>query len=114
MKQEKVFPKEVNIDAAAIVILWDDGHRSPYPHRYLRLKCPCASCVDEMTGRPRLDPASVPQEVIAIDHMKVGNYAYQFLWDDAHYTGIYPYPYLRAACTCIPCNAERSGEGKPN
>ncbi len=109
--EQTVFPKEVQIGDEAIVILWDDGHRSPYPHRYLRLRCPCASCVDEMTGRPRLNPGSVSNDVRAVDHLQVGNYAFQFLWDDAHYTGIYTYRFLRAACTCIPCNTARTAGG---
>ncbi len=108
-----VFPKEVETANEAIVIIWDDGHRSTYPHRYLRLRCPCASCVDEMTGRPRLDPEQVPQGVRAIDHMQVGNYGYQFLWDDTHYTGIYTYRFLRGACTCLVCNQAR-GVVEPN
>lgn len=111
--EEPVFPQEVELAEQAIVILWDDGHRSPYPHRFLRLRCPCASCVDEMSGRPRLDPDSVPQEVKAVDHMAVGNYALQFLWSDTHYTGIYTYRLLRAICTCIPCNATRAGQDPP-
>ena len=32
----------------------------------------------------------------AVDQMPVGQYAVQFLWDDAHYTGIYTYRALRA------------------
>ena len=88
---ENIQPNEVQIEDQGIVILWDDGHRSPYPHRYLRLRCPCANCVDEMTGRARLDPDTVPEDVKAVDHMPVGSYAAQFLWSDAHYTG----PFLR-------------------
>ena len=89
--QEPVFPQDISLEGNAIVILWDDGHRSLYPHRYLRLRCPCASCVEEMTGKPILDPDSVPANVRAIDHIPVGNYGMQFLWDDTHYTGIYTY-----------------------
>ena len=113
--EQPVFPNDVNLEGDAIVILWDDGHRSPYPHRYLRLRCPCASCVDEMTGRPTLDQGTVPTGVKAIDHLPVGNYGMQFLWDDTHYTGIYTYRALRAACTCIICNearAEATAEGR--
>ena len=113
MIEKAVLPKEVEIQEQAIVILWDDGHRSRYPHRFLRLRCPCASCVDEMPGRPRLDPDTVPQDVKAIDNMPVGNYAAQFLWTDAHYTGLYTYRYLRSICTCLQCNAARSETGGP-
>lgn len=94
---EPILPQEITLGDQAIVILWNDGHRSLYPHRYLRLRCPCAGCIDEMTGRPTLDPDSVPAEVVAIDHLPVGNYGVQFLWSDAHYTGIYTYRALREA-----------------
>ena len=106
--EEAVFPKEVEIEGSSITILWDDGHRSIYPHRMLRLRCQCASCVEEMTGRPRLDPDTVPGDVQAVDQMPVGNYAIQFLWSDAHYTGIYTFRFLRAICACIPCNEARA------
>ncbi len=109
--EEAVFPKEVEIEGAAITVLWDDGHRGVYPQRMLRLRCQCASCVEEMTGRPRLDPATVPGDVRAVDQMPVGNYALQFLWSDAHYTGIYTFRFLRSICACIPCNEARATEG---
>ncbi|MFQ6026231.1 MAG: DUF971 domain-containing protein [Dehalococcoidia bacterium] len=108
--EEIVQPKEVNIEGDTIVILWSDGHRSPYPHRYLRLKCRCANCVEEMTGRPRLDPDKVAPHVRALDQMPVGSYALQFLWSDTHYTGIYPFQFLRSICTCIACNQARAAE----
>ena len=48
-------------------------------------------------------PDKVPLDVYAADFMMVGNYAIEFLWSDAHYTGIYTYELLRKACTCIQC-----------
>ena len=110
--EEAVLPVEIALDGNAIVILWNDGHRSVYPHRFLRLRCQCATCVDEMSGNPRLDPDTVPQDVLAVDHLPVGNYAYQFLWSDTHYTGIYPFRFLRSICTCIQCNAARAGSAE--
>ena len=109
--QQPVFPSDVRIDDQAIRILWDDGHSGVYPHRYLRLRCQCAGCINEITGRPTLDPETVPQDLKAVDHMQVGNYGLQFLWSDAHYTGIYTYDFLRSACTCLTCNAG-SGEDR--
>lgn len=109
--QEAVLPLEIALNDEAIVVLWNDGHRSPYPHRFLRIRCQCASCVDEMTGNPRLDPETVAQDVRAVDHLPVGNYAYQFLWSDTHYTGLYTFRFLRSICTCIQCNEARAETG---
>lgn len=100
-------PETVEISDHGIRIEWKDGHRSVYPHRFLRLRCPCAHCIDEWTSAARLDPETVPQDVHAVDHMEVGNYAFQFLWSDTHYTGIYTYEVLRSLCTCMECIASR-------
>ena len=110
--QQPVFPSDVRIDDQAIRILWDDGHSGVYPHRYLRLRCQCAGCVNEITGRPTLNPENVPSDIKAVDHMQVGNYGLQFLWSDAHYTGIYTYYFLRSACTCLTCNARSAESGE--
>lgn len=98
-------PESVEISDAGISIVWRDGHRSIFPHRFLRLRCQCAHCIDEWTRAPRLDPEKVPGDVQAVDHMPVGNYALQFLWSDTHSTGIYTYEFLRSVCTCMECMA---------
>jgi len=66
-------PDAINLEDDAVVILWEDAHRSPFPHRYLRLRCPCANCVDEMSGKRTLDPDTVPGDVKAVDQMPAGN-----------------------------------------
>ena len=99
--------ESVELSPQGILILWKDGHRGIHPYRLLRLSCPCAQCVDEWTHMPRLDPDSVPQDISAVDHMPVGNYALQFLWSDAHYTGIYTFEFLRSNCSCMTCLAQR-------
>ena len=58
------------------------------------LQCACAACVEEMTGRPILNVAQVPDDIIAADHLIVGKYAIQFLWTDGHDSGIYPFQML--------------------
>ncbi len=82
-------------DGSELRIRWRDGLVSDYPPRYLRLCCPCAACVEEMSGRPILDPASVPPEVYPRSVEYVGDYALRFDWSDGHRTGIYPFTYLR-------------------
>jgi DUF971 family protein len=85
----------VSFDAEAVAILWPDGSACRYPYRYLRMQCACAACVEEMTGRKLLKVSSVPEDIIAVDFVPVGRYAFQFLWSDGHSTGIYPFDSLR-------------------
>lgn len=93
-------PVSVDIGDDAITIVWNDGHRSVCPHRFLRLRCHCATCVGEGMSRHELDPSTVPENVVALEYMPVGRYALQFLWSDGHYTGIYPFDAIRESCPC--------------
>jgi DUF971 family protein len=86
-------------------IRWRDGHVSEFEPLQLRLRCPCAGCIDEMTGRPLLDPGSVSPTVYPLTIEYVGRYALRFDWSDGHGTGIYPFTLLRAICPCETCTA---------
>lgn len=93
----------------AVEIQWDDaGHTGIYAARDLRLACRCAACREEISGRPLLDPASVPGEIRAMELRLVGAYAVQFDWSDGHNSGIYPWELLLAICPCPRCAAARS------
>ncbi len=52
-------------------------------------------CVLEGTDRRIVFEGDVPEDVVAINWMQVGRYAVQFLWSDAHETGIFTFKYLR-------------------
>lgn len=96
-------------DGAAIEIHWREvGHVGRWPARALRLACQCAACVEEMTGRPVLDPASVPEDVSALALKLVGAYAVHVTWSDGHSSGIYPWERLLATCPCDACRADRA------
>ena len=100
VKMEKVSEREFGIS-------WNDGHRSVFPVRLLRLSCRCANCVEEMSGRPMLDPASVGADVVPVQVSPVGRYALHFAWSDGHTTGIYTYEHLRGLCPCAECKAAK-------
>ena len=100
-------PTNVQLLPEGIAIQWADGHVSLYAHRELRLQCRCAECIGEWPNRRQLDTDAVPQDVVAVEYMTVGRYALQFLWSDAHYTGIYPYTLLRELCPCPECAGAR-------
>ena len=89
-------PQEVKAEDGAVVIRWNDGHVSRLPFRPLRQACPCALCVDEITGEKRLDPNRVVMSVRPLEIRPVGRYALQFSWSDLHGSGIYTYDFLRS------------------
>jgi DUF971 family protein len=94
-----------------LLIEWDEGgHQALYSARALRLACPCAECVEEMTGRQLLDPAAVPAGVRPVSVGLVGGYGLQVQWSDGHGTGIYTFERLRRACPCDACRTEREGQ----
>ncbi len=82
-------------DAHHIRIQWKDGYERLFPVRELRLECPCAGCLDEMTGKRRFDPATIPPDVHPLHISLVGNYAINIRWSDGHQTGIYSFTKLR-------------------
>ena len=96
--------KNIELNSSGILVDWDDGHRTIFDPMRLRLNCACAECVEEWTQRKLLDPVSVPADIVAEDYLMVGNYAVQFLWSDAHFTGIYPLDLLRRLCDCNICS----------
>ena len=92
-----------------IHVEWDrHGHVALFPARALRLACPCAGCVEEMSGRPLLDPATVPDDVRPVQLALVGAYGIRVLWSDGHGTGIFTFDQLLATCPCDRCRAGRN------
>ncbi len=87
--------KHLRLEPDGIHVVWSDGRGSAFPYRFLRGNCPCAICVLEGTNQRVVFEKDVPEDVVAIDWMNIGRYAVQFLWSDAHETGIYPFRYLR-------------------
>ncbi|MEX1187292.1 MAG: P-loop NTPase [Gemmatimonadaceae bacterium] len=83
-------------DARTLSVVWEDGRRDDFDVRDLRLACPCALCVEEMSGRAVLDPQSVLPDVAPQTISSAGNYAIIFRWNDGHSTGIYTFEHLRA------------------
>ena len=107
-----VEPREIMQEGdAGLRVTWGDGRVCLYGAAALRRVCPCARCVDEMTGRRTLDPAVVPDSLTIADVEIVGRYALTFRWSDGHNTGIYSFRLLRELCEQQPDATNRDPEG---
>ncbi len=82
-------------DPTKIEIEWSDAHTTTYTAAELRGLCPCANCVDEVSGIRTHDVGSVPLDLTQAGVELVGNYAITIRFSDGHQTGIYPFRMLR-------------------
>ena len=96
-----VMPYRITRRDDGLLLEWDQsGHSALYEARRLRLSCPCAECVEEMSGRPLLNPESVPADIRPVSVGLVGSYGLKVNWSDGHGTGIYTFEKLLAWCPC--------------
>ena len=77
-----------------VKVTWGDGTEVVYPARRLRMECPCAVCVDELTGMRRLQESMVAEDVHPAGIDPAGHYAIQIHFSDGHNTGIYTWEKL--------------------
>lgn len=88
--------KEIyQIDLSTLGITWSDEQHSKFDVRALRLKCPCASCVDEWTKKRLVTPENIAKDVRPERIDSVGRYALKISFSDGHDTGLYTFKYLR-------------------
>jgi len=76
-------------------VQWPDGGESDIPGFVLRASCRCAQCVNELTGEPILDAASIPPDIEIQEMAPLGNYALSITWSDSHSSGIYSWNLIR-------------------
>lgn len=77
---------------------WNTGEKFSVPYSELRFHCPCASCVDEHTGKRTLARSAIRADIQPKNVQLVGRYAIQFTWNDGHDTGMYHYDRLFELC----------------
>ena len=79
----------------SLSIAWTDGRSQTFDVVELRRLCPCASCVDELTGKRTLKPEAIADDVRPMRVESVGSYALSIHFNDGHKTGIYTFDALR-------------------
>jgi DUF971 family protein len=112
MTEQPLIPHAITREDGGLRIEWQQGgHAGFYPARALRLACPCAGCVEELTGRGLLNPAVIPEDIRPLRVRLVGAYGLRVEWSDGHDTGIYTFTKLLHTCPCPACAARRVPAG---
>ena len=93
-------PKQIHSlkEEGALEIEWNDGRKYLLPFRFLRGQCPCASCVNEITGERTLDFSTISNDIHPMNMSFSGNYALKISWSDGHNTGLFTWDYLSKLC----------------
>ena len=79
----------------SVTLTWPDGQKMTLDFKTLRASCTCALCIDEMTGEPQLDEASIPEDIAPEDITPLGHYAFSVRWNDGHASSIYAHDRFR-------------------
>lgn len=93
-------PQEMNLanDGKTLVIKWQDNVEHIISAFNVRFRCPCAHCVDEITGVQLIKEEEIPPNVKILESVPVGRYGVKFAFDDPSpgaNTGIYTFTFLR-------------------
>lgn len=80
---------------------WNNGESFHVPYLEIRFQCPCASCVDEHTGKRVLRKETLAKDIKPTAMQVVGKYAIQISWTDGHNTGMYHFDRLFELCKSL-------------
>lgn len=90
-----VIKKIYQVDPFAFQIEWADGITQLFSLSELQKKCPCASCVDEVTGQRKVDENDLKKDVKAKYVENVGRYALRIQFTSGCSSGIFSFDKLR-------------------
>ena len=73
-------PQEINLanDGETLVIKWQDNVEHVISAFNVRFMCPCAHCVDEITGEKLVKETDIPPDVKITESVPVGRYGVRF------------------------------------
>lgn len=87
-------PIPVEIDGlgkSEVSFVWEDDVAFSVTGKDLRIRCACAHCVEEGSGRKILDNATVKDDITVTKMELIGNYGVRIEFSDGHGTGIYQF-----------------------
>lgn len=89
-KEGEAIPR-IKFDENHITLTFEDGRKCVVAHKDVRLNCPCALCVNELTHERMINEHDIKDDIAPKTITPIGHYAIGIAWNDGHETGIYPY-----------------------
>lgn len=89
-------PQEVSVAPSGdLVVNWKGEKARVISARDLRLDCSCADCIDEISGKRKVNVDNVSENIKATKIKPVGRYGISIQFTDGHNTGIYKFSRLK-------------------
>lgn len=85
----------VSVEPGRVCVTWPDASETRIANKVLRVSCQCALCVNEFSGQPILDAATIPESISVEGVQPLGNYAVAITWSDGHSSGIFSWDHFR-------------------
>ena len=93
---DSIEPESYDIQNGLLHVQWRDGEVRNYDTFKLRLECPCANCVDEVTGAKIISSDKIPLNIQVKGLRPVGRYGLAIQFSDGHNTGIFKFEKLKS------------------
>ena len=103
-------PKHIRVfsEESLLEIQWGSEFVHRIPLKILRGLCPCASCVNELSGERMIDINAISEDIKPTHLEHVGNYAVKISWTDQHNTGLYTWEHLHNICEAVASASEKT------
>lgn len=83
------------IDNHRFSIEWNDKSIQTFRLSNVQRECPCARCMDEITGKRLVDPSSIREDVKAVSIRSVGRYGLKIHFTTGCSMGIFSFERLQ-------------------
>jgi len=93
-------PLKIDMQPEWLSLEWPDNTVKTISAYQLRLTCPCALCIDEITGAALVSPDQIAADISLNALHRVGRYGLKIDFSDGHNTGIFTFKKLRELQDC--------------
>lgn len=88
------FPALSQTNSFSVTVQWNEKDFTVFPLNVLQKNCPCAHCVEEISGKRLVNTGTLTSPIEASHIAKIGQYGIRISFNSGCTTGIFSYDYL--------------------